>query len=675
MASESLVFDPTSEDATNIQVSLEDQANGIAVLSQEYPAPERRRKTAASSDTFGDPFVQGAYGNRQIPLVIRCFGSEATMRARVASLTQKVGKFAQYGGTLKRTLNNGDAVIFDVLDADIEVPADWQFLHSNNVSVPITLTAKPAARGPEESFSSVSETTLPALIWTMTGVKGDVPGLVRWVFDEQDGDDQQFLHFGLQCRNYPGAAAGTTTAHLFYEAEALTPLGGAAGSALAGASGGTVVNQGTVTTSYQAMLGLKLASGTFLTHVGDFSVWARVYQPTGNAGTVTCALEWAQGDFRNVTRNTEQELPATDRGQLLMVPLGQVHLSKAAAGAQRWEGRVIAKSTTLGDDFAVDEIELFPVTEGYGEISATSVISAPAAFSARDEFDQSAGNLTGKSAPTGGAWAGAGDADDFAVETSFARARRTATGDAQSDTGGRFVTLNTNMTSTIVEVDFATSDYGTARQGLLARYVDVNNWLQVHLLKATTGEDFLQINKRVGGSLTVLATLELPPTDVDAWLSMRVAVYSDGMFRVFLGLQGTTVLPEVHRGFDADLVAGGALASGDVGMYDSNIGGSLVRQYDNFAAWVPVADAVMFANQSLEVGPFTVLREDSGGSVWAEPGEFRGRYPRIPPSNVGGTVRVIAKASRGVPGQGPDAGIDNIQVTPHYTPLYLSIPE
>ncbi len=42
---------------------------------------------------------------------------------------------------------------------------------------------------------------------------------------------------------------------------------------------------------------------------------------------------------------------------------------------------------------------------------STSIVAG--AFTARDEFDQTAGALTGKVAPVGGTWAGAGDADDF----------------------------------------------------------------------------------------------------------------------------------------------------------------------------------------------------------------------------------------------------------------------
>ena len=84
-------------------------------------------------------------------------------------------------------------------------------------------------------------------------------------------------------------------------------------------------------------------------------------------------------------------------------------LQKVTAGTQRWEGRILAKSTVSGDDIDMDWLMLFPVDEGYGEVSAVARIVTPTAFSARDEFDQAAGNLTGKTAPVGGNWAGAGD--------------------------------------------------------------------------------------------------------------------------------------------------------------------------------------------------------------------------------------------------------------------------
>lgn len=677
MASESLVLDPTSEDASNTQVSLEDTANGITVISQEYPPPERERQLATSADTFGDPYVQGRYRNRVITLRVRCFGTESVMRARVADLTKKAGKLAQYGGTLKRTLNNSDVVIFDVLDADIDVPADWQFLHRNSVEVTLTLLAKPAGRGAEVSFDAVSETTLPALIFSVTGVKGDLPGLGRLVITEQDAEDQQFVQAGWECRNYPGASAGTSTAHLFYEAETRLPLNGATALALAGASGGTVINQGTLTTSYAAMLSLASSGTVYPTHVGDFSVWARVYQGTANLGTVSCALEWALADGRRVTRNPAAELDPLHEGQFLHVNLGQVHLPAATAGSQQWQGRIVAKSTDYpgadSDSFAVDCVYLFPVTEGYFEARGVPVFSAPTSFNAYDKFNQTAGALTGKVLPVGGTWTFlTGDADDFNVNGS-GRVTRTATADGSA----RLVAAGTaTMTTCAVAADVKMSAVDAAADtqcGVFARYVDATKWLAL----VVTAEDTLyDVTVRLlNTSATTLLTFT---SGVRVGEYVRLKLYVDAAGQVLVeasDTNGSRIVRHVLQ--NASLATGGTHASGRFGVIDqhSTSPTAMTRTYDNFEVWTPETDAAMFASQSLEVAHNRAERETASGGVYGRVRSFVGEYVSVPAENVGGTVRYIVKGSRVNPDEGADAGIDVLGAQLHYTPLYLNIPE
>ena len=65
----------------------------------------------------------------------------------------------------------------------------------------------------------------------------------------------------------------------------------------------------------------------------------------------------------------------------------------------------------------LNEFWLVPVDEGYGVLRAPlSADYGVAVYPGRDEFNQSAGALTGKTAQVGGVWVGAGDADDFNVD-------------------------------------------------------------------------------------------------------------------------------------------------------------------------------------------------------------------------------------------------------------------
>jgi hypothetical protein len=150
---------------------------------------------------------------------------------------------------------------------------------------------------------------------------------------------------------------------------------------LAGSSGGgtnNAVEQGTLTLDWQAMLSFQATGGgAYKSHIGDYEVFARLHRPTTNTGGLV-ALEWAEGDFTKVTRNDALVYAADEReGDFTIARLGQVHLSKAKKGTQRWDGRIIAKSTVLGDKLRVDRIWLRPISESAGEVTAPPQFQTP----------------------------------------------------------------------------------------------------------------------------------------------------------------------------------------------------------------------------------------------------------------------------------------------------------
>src|ERR1700729_2012816 len=99
------------------------------------------------------------------------------------------------------------------------------------------------------------------------------PSRVRIVATNGTTIDQHGLLWGIRSAHYD---AGTTAA-LFYEAEKLQPLSGAAGTALSGASGGTAVTHSTMpANAWIPLLSTSMTSGTVpLTHTGTYRVWAR----------------------------------------------------------------------------------------------------------------------------------------------------------------------------------------------------------------------------------------------------------------------------------------------------------------------------------------------------------------------------------------------------------------
>lgn len=675
---ETIVLDPTSEDSGNSQLTLTDTASGIEVISQKYGLADRSRITSSGPDTDYERVVKSGRKNRVIELEVRCFGTN--MLAQVKLLQRKIGKLSQYRGTLKRTLGSGEVIVFDVLDADVVVPADHLFANFRSATCSVTLLCKPLGRGPEVQVATFSETSLPAAVFSFAAPAGDVPALGRLEVTEAGSADQAFLHWGVECAGYLGTAAVSS---LQFAGTSRLAYNGSTALAVSGAVSGTVLNQGTLTTAYAAIMGLASSGTVYPSHIGTYDVWARVYMGTANAGTVSAALEWAQGDLQNYTRNDALTLPPSRKGAFLWQNFGQVALEKVTTGAQRWDGRIIAKSTTTGDDLAVDYVDLFPVLEGYGEARAVQTNPAVTAFTAWDDFTLGtyAGGLIGDTLPRGGTWgtvASAYETDDFTVGAGVAA--RTVTNDSAGGyINGRwlYATGTSGMTAQAVRVTGSTGSF--AAFAAVARAVDRDNFAFAFCAPdIATNQMVIGGGKYVGGTLSVLAggvggTRSGWPIGTAARVFFMVS--ASGRWQA--GLEGADGSRRVlEQGQDSVLATGGALASGYAGFLDYNATGSAqTRHYYDFQAWVPTFDAVVFAGKKATVYHDRFRRQDTAGTAVGKAGDYRGDYLRIPASNVGGTVRMIARYTRGLPESGADSAVDDIGGTVWATPLYLNVPE
>lgn len=693
LTGEELVLDSTTVDASNTPLALENPDGGIKVIEQDYGDPDRNLITAGSVDTIGDPAVWRKTGNRKVTIKVRCYGSETIMRARIAELTRKVGKLQQptpgdpsITGTLKRTLNNGDVVLFDVLDAMVEVPADWQFLHVNNVECTLSLTCKPLGRGPtEETAVSFSETSLPEAVFTVTDVKGDVPALGRLVIEDDSGNDQWFVHWGCQPPNtYPGTATANTTAALGYQAETMTALNGATATALSGASGGTALKLADVGSSYQAIVGTDL-SGTALTHVGNYRVWARLMAGAGSgtahAGTVDVRLEWRPSAAGKYAANEATTILPEQGGQIVYRDLGMIRVPKVTSGVQQWDGRIVARSTTTTDDVWVDRVFLVPVDAGYGEGRMVAPSGeTPAEILCSDRFEGTAGALAGRALPLGGTWAGSGDTTDFTVATVYPSGDY-AEREAASDTAPRVeyvsgVTLASVGVSGEVAagVDGANSDTYT---GLLTRYVDTSNYVTARILWDDSSAPVFQVAQVVSGGTTVLASQASPLGVAADRFDIEFLVQTNGAFIATftsVAFSGAVTL----TGASADLATGGAIDDGSVGLYDYNSGTTtgIERTITNFRAWEPEYDAAIFASRQAQISDRSAIHQDASGSAIAPIADYQGTYLRVPAEGMeGGTARFFVRPCRNLPDTMSDPGIDDISGTVYYTPLYWAIPE
>jgi len=673
MPRENAILDPESEDASNAQVVLDDEPNGIVLVSHDFET-DSEYMGAESADTEGSVPVQTKPKDTVVTTVVRCSGEH--MRTRVKELQRKVARLDKYQGTYKRVLSDGSYGVWDVHNASIRVPANWEFLHAESVEVTMRFLCAPYARQSPVAGSTHTETTLPCLIFTETGIAGDESALGELTISSPDAD-QWRVDFGVQVETYPGTATADTTAALFYEAESRLKYGGAAGTAVAGASGGTIV-AGTVTTNYSALLSTASSGTAHCTHVGDYRVKARVYCPA-NVGTVSYALQWGVGDLRTFTTNDAALYDPTHAATFRYLDLGLVHIPD---DAPLWEGRVIAKSTTAGDRVGVDDVYLFPTEAAYGEVSAVALNPAPTVYVARDEFQQSAGTITGKTLPVGGTWTGAGGTADWSLNTTDDTIERTAITDAVQ--GGRFELAGTSTpTDAIVQADVkATSGnqlggIGQPALGAVARFTDTNNWVMA-IARATSATSIrLFVQKRVAGTRTTLATSSAIQWSVNTYFTVRLHVDSGGRF--FAWLYRADASPALLlSGSDSVLATGGTLASGNVGIYDefSDNGVACTRTWDNFFAYAPVSDAAIFAGRSLVVRHGEAQREDSTGSFWQKVSRFEGDYLRFPPAgNEGRSLRVIAKAVRNDPATMADTAIDDLDGQLTVIPRVRQVPE
>jgi hypothetical protein len=321
---------------------------------------------------------------------------------------------------------------------------------------------------------------------------------------------------------------------------------------------------------------------------------------------------------------------------------------------------------------------------GYIELATRGLSYTPSLFLARDEFDQTAGALAGKVAPIGGTWSGAGDADDFAVETTGKTAQRTATSDSAAD-NGRFARLGTGTSAAVVvQTDFNWSDPASGPSlysGALARYTDTSNYVRAvvygYIFEGVAVQG-IAVMREVAGAQLVLANVN-PITSIasSAWYTIQVAVVANGQFFVWHGPKGALPGAPVLSGSAAELATGGALASGGYGIYDAlTTGGAVTRLYNDVRVWVPDVDAAMFASQSLELRHDRATRENAGGTLSNTVLSRRGSYLTVAPAGrEARSTRFVVKGYRNDPTTSADPAIDDTSAQLFVTPRGIMVPE
>jgi hypothetical protein len=327
----------------------------------------------------------------------------------------------------------------------------------------------------------------------------------------------------------------------------------------------------------------------------------------------------------------------------------------------------------------VDYLMLVPAGEGYGRARAVSqYVAGP--LVAYDQFTGVTGGavLNGRVAPLGGTWATSGSTTDF---TGNAIAQPNIARNTTSDTGLRYAVLGaTNYTNVdaVVKVRVTTTVAGGASsmwQGVIARWVDANNYLAAFLVRRAPGgllpmTSFI-VQKRVAGVETQLSRIDIEP-GINLSIGTRIVAYTTGRWVAQLLDHYDNLLAE-DSGFDPVLATAGALATGKPGFLDLNgTADSIFREYDNFFVATPDPEVpVVEVSQSMEVRSDVTIKENSGGTYYGRPALYRGTRFFMPPGTS--RVAVVARSVDRDLQQVDSVGLStSVQVA--WTPRGLAVP-
>ena len=467
-------------------------------------------------------------------------------------------------------------------------------------------------------------------------IEGDHPVRGRLIVSDTSGNNQLAASWGLRSRYYDSSA----TAALFYEAEALTPLNGAAVTGLSGASGGDVVTITSLpTANWVAMLSRRSARrpGNW-THQGSYRVWARCYSSTG---TPQFQLQWGVGSLACPATNTSVTLPGS--GAFYLLDLGEVRIDGPPVGTAQWLGAIQAYSASGGDSASVDCIYLQPLDDGAGQLTyvdvppsssiATTTLSPTTGYN-----DATIGTIT---------WAGISNAFTLNGYTAGALC------DSGVGTTAEYLKLEGYgfaIPSTATIVGIQVSAY-YAVYNLSAPYPIV-----VHLVKAGTvqsGSPSSAITSAYG-SLSPNGTVTVFGGPTDLWGgSWAYSDINNSAFGIAFSFSNTTA------------------SSQELGVDCIQI----LVYYTLSSGFTVVKDAVIYANEACQVCYDGMYRQGPSSGPYGVVSQVVGDLARLPPSGMENRpCQVFIKPSRGDMDTLPDSGLDSFEVQPLYTPAWIFRP-
>jgi hypothetical protein len=558
-------------------------------------------------------------------VALSAFGEIQAQLQRAAQLRDKGGLAMPWTPAESSRTYTWYALLGELTDLPITQSGDLAGWFIKAPVIPVKITCRPFGYAAERVVLTPATNATPLQVVELKGVGGDVPAEARAIITDKATLDRRHLEWGID----------QDTGPVLITAASLSTAGGTGVvKTRAGAYSAEKVVRGVAVTQPT----LLCASGP-IANLGAFRIKGRVY--------VTSAAVRFQASYRSGD-GPWKALPAVAPPVIngfAELDLGEAILEEVVAGTQRSEVRVETFTTSGTSEPDVNYMALIPTTSGWGKARGLQS-PKPTALLAFDEFVQTAGNLEGKTLGLGGNWTQAvkTGASGFQVDATNHRAVRTTVSDASITAGCYAIAGATNYGATQVAA-LISSPVGVSayrRQGLLARYVNPENWLMgVWSGGYLANVGVIGVYKCEGGVVSLLGEIpyifEIPATPTLITLSAA----ADGTWRVEYPGYGSLYN---KSGQDPALAGGGALASGKPGIYEAwesaNAG---TRTFDNLNVnGVEQAGRVLYSTRKAEIRADVddpVQRQDSTGVYYGPPNSYRGGRLEVPT----GDSRLVVK--------------------------------
>ncbi|HST69067.1 MAG TPA: hypothetical protein VLI94_05355 [Solirubrobacterales bacterium] len=348
---------------------------GLSVVEAEFG--EATIETELIRQQLGEAVTHRHEPNKEIgfKLQVRAEG-EVSLPEVATTLQQKVGVLAREGGWLQRDFKVGGefgSLACEVKRATLANFAGWQRGESPDVT--LALLCGPLWYATEEIESPVFKLENGrALEFTLPEVEGTGPGLIRCRVKNTGATDLRGMVLALESQDHPQDATASTTAKLVYQAESLTPAGGATVATRVDESVSHSVVRANLTAGWTTILHSTIGGVGHMTHVGPRRLRVRVYDPSSSAGGVELnaqfrplgALAWS---------DTFVIRPTQVVGKFSLLDLGECRPERAVLGTQRWEWRILARALSGSGSIDVDTVYIEPV-EQHAVVRAPDMSSA-----------------------------------------------------------------------------------------------------------------------------------------------------------------------------------------------------------------------------------------------------------------------------------------------------------